>query len=163
MALQMSALRIGESVGLVFTKVVDQLNLGLVDEDEETREVTDRAYWETRGSHRTVAMADAILDLVKQLDPALELKYNKFYIGLAKNGEPNNFVIFRPAKTFIRFEPRLERSDTTQQQLEGAGLDVMDYDERWGRYRIRLTPDDLQKHRTVIESVIADSFRAAST
>jgi hypothetical protein len=95
------------------------------------------------------------------LAPDLELKYNKFYIGLAKNGEPNNFVIFRPAKTFIRFEPRLERSDSTQQQLETAGLDVMDYDERWGRYRIRLTSEDLKNHRTVIESVIADSFKAA--
>jgi hypothetical protein len=147
---------------LVFTKVVDQLSLGLVDEDEETHEVTDRAYWESRGSQRTVAMADAVLELVKKLDASLELKYNKFYIGLAKNGAPNNFLIFRPAKTFIRFEPRLERSDATQQQLESAGLDVMDYDERWGRYRIRLTPEDMQKHRAVIESVIADSFKAAA-
>jgi hypothetical protein len=162
MALQMSALRTGDSTGLVFTKVLDQLNLGLVDEDEDTHEVTNRTYWETRGSQKTVAMADAVLELVKKLDPALELKYNKFYIGLAKNGAPNNFVIFRPAKTFIRFEPRLERSDPTQQQLEAAGLDVMDYDERWGRYRIRLTPEDLNNHREVIESVIAASFNAAS-
>jgi hypothetical protein len=160
-ALQMSALQTGDSTGLVFTKVVDQLNFGLVDEDEDTHEVTDRGYWETRGSPKTVSMADAVLELVKRLDPRLELKYNKFYIGLAIDGEPNNFVIFRPAKTFIRFEPRLERSDSTQQQLETAGLDVMDYDERWGRYRIRLTPEDLNNHRAVIESVIADSFKAA--
>jgi hypothetical protein len=31
---QMSAFRTGDSTGLVFTKVLDQLNLGLVDEDE---------------------------------------------------------------------------------------------------------------------------------
>ena len=160
-ALQMSALKSGDSVGLVFTRVVDQLNLGLVDEDEETHEVTDRNYWEARGSQKTVAMADTLLQLIRKLDPGLELKYNKFYIGLAKSGEPNNFVVFRPAKTFIRFEPRLERSDRMQQQLESAGLDVMDYDERWGRYRIRLTPEDLQKHRQVIESVIGESFQAA--
>lgn len=106
-------------------------------------------------------MADAVLELVKRLDPNLELRYNKFYIGFATNGEPNNFVIMRPAKTFIRFEPRLERSDSTQQQLETAGLDVMDYDERWGRYRMRLTPEDLTNHRAVIEAVIDDSFKAA--
>src|SRR5438093_9255839 len=40
-ALQMSAFGTGESVGLVFTRVLDQLNLGMVDEDEETHEVTD--------------------------------------------------------------------------------------------------------------------------
>src|SRR2546425_9120869 len=44
-ALQMSAFGTGESVGLVFTRVLDQLNLGMVDEDEETHEVTNRAYW----------------------------------------------------------------------------------------------------------------------
>ena len=161
-ALQMSALRTGDSLGLVFTKVVDQLNLGLVEEDEETHEVTDRAYWETRGSDKTVALADAMLELVKKFDPALELKYNKFYIGLARGGVPNNFVVFRPAKTFLRFEPRLERSDATQQQLEEAGLDVMDYDERWGRYRIRLTPEDLRKNHEVLVRVVEEAFNAAS-
>ena len=161
-ALQMSVFKTGDSIGLVFTKVLDHLNLGLVEEDEETHDVTDRAYWESRGSQTTVSMADTMLDLVKELDPGFELKYNKFYIGLAKNGEPNNFVVFRPAKTFVRFEPRLERSDATQAQLEGAGLDVMDYDERWGRYRIRLTPEDLKKNREVLRQVVAEAFRAAS-
>lgn len=161
-ALQMAALQNDQSVGVVFTKVLDQLNLGLVDEDEETHEVTDRAYWEARGSHKTVAMADSLLELVKKLDPNIELKYNKFYVGLAKNGVPDNFVIFRPARTFIRFEPRLERSDATQERLEKAGLDVMDYDERWGRYRIRLTPDELQKNREVAAWVIEEAFKAAS-
>lgn len=161
-ALQLGAFRTGDSIGLVFTKVLDQLNRGLVDEDEETHEVTDRAYWESRGAQKTVAMADAMLELVKSCDPAFELKYNKFYIGLAKEGAPDNFVIFRPAKTFIRFEPRLERSDATQEQLEGAGLDVMDYDERWGRYRIRLTPEDLKKNRDILSQVIAAAFKGAN-
>jgi len=43
--MQRSVFQIGDSIGLVFTKVVDQLNLGLIDEDEETHEVTDRSYW----------------------------------------------------------------------------------------------------------------------
>ena len=160
-ALQMSAFGTGESVGLVFTRVLDQLNLGMVDEDEETHEVTNRAYWEARGSQKTLSMADDLLEMVKKLDPRIELKYNKFYIGLATDGEPNNFVIFRPAKTFIRFEPRLERSESTQAQLEAAGLDVMDYDERWGRYRIRLTGEDLKKHREVLQFAITEAHKAA--
>src|SRR3954453_22115232 len=36
-AIQMSALKIGDQVGLHFTTVLNQLNLGLVDEDEEIR------------------------------------------------------------------------------------------------------------------------------
>jgi hypothetical protein len=96
-------------------------------------EAADRSYWVERASEATVALADDLLDLARKLDAELEVKYNKFYIGLSKSGAPRNFIIFRPKRSFIRFEPRLTRSDTTQAQLESAGLDVMDYDERWGR------------------------------
>jgi hypothetical protein len=160
-AIQMRALRVGDQVGLVFTTVLDHVGLGLVDEDEEVHEASDRAYWEERGSPRMVALADCILELARKFDPQLELKYNKFYIGLAKAGAPRNFVIVRPKKNFLRFEPRLPRSDATQAELEAAGLDVMDYDQRWDRYRIRLTAEGLKQHRDVLEKVIGDAWREA--
>ncbi len=161
-AIQMSALKTGEQVGLVFTTVLDQVTLGLVDEDEEVQEVTDRSYWERRGSQKTVAMADELLAIVRTLDATLELKYNKFYIGLARNGQPSNFVVFRPKKGFLRLEPRLKRSDETQERLEAAGLDVMDYDERWGRYRIRLLPGELKKHTEVLTQVLTQAHSESS-
>src|SRR3989441_3510735 len=58
MAIQMNAVQLGDVVSLVFTTVLDQLRLGLVDEDEEVHEATDRAYWEARGTKATVAMAE---------------------------------------------------------------------------------------------------------
>jgi len=146
-AIQLNAIKLGDSVSLVFSKVVDEIRLGLVEEDEEVQAVTDRAYWEERASKTTQAMVDEMFSVVKTLDPALELKYNKFYIGLAKNGQPSNFVIFRPKKDWLRLEVRLDRSDEIQSQLDGSGLDVMDYDSRWGRYRIRLAKGDITKHR----------------
>lgn len=160
MAIQMNALKIGDQIGLVFTTVVDQLSLGLVDEDEETQEVTDRTYWESRGSKKTVAMADAFLELARQYDPSLELKYNKFYIGLAKNGQPCNFIVVRPKKGFIRFEPRLKNLTETTERLENAGLDVMDYDARWGRYRIRLKPGEIEKSKEILAEVVKEAFGA---
>ena len=160
-AIQMRALRLGDQIGLIFTTVVDQLALGLVDEDEEGQEPTDRAYWESRGSKKTVAMADQLLDIARTHDPALELKYNKFYIGLAKSGQPCNFVVFRPKKGFIRFEPRLKNSPETQERLESAGLDVMDYDSRWGRYRIRLQPSEVEKNKDILTEVIAEAYVAS--
>lgn len=159
-AIQMMALRAGNQVGLIFTTVVDQLALGLVDEDEEGQEPTDRSYWESRGSKKTVAMADQLLEIAKAHDPALELKYNKFYIGLAKNGLPHNFVVFRPKKGFIRFEPQLKNVTETQERLESAGLDVMDYGSRSGRYRIRLQPGDIEKNRQILTEVIAEAYTA---
>jgi len=162
MAIQMNALKIDNRIGLVFTTVLDQLALGLVDEDEETQETTDRAYWENRGTKKTVAMADEFLELAKQFDPSLELKYNKFYIGLAKNGQPSNFIVVRPKKGFIRFEPRLKNSTETTEKLETAGLDVMDYDSRWGRYRIRLKPGEIKQNKEIIFEVVGEAFRAAN-
>ncbi|MBU3915117.1 hypothetical protein KKA14_06230 [bacterium] len=157
-AIQMNALLSGSQIGLVFTTVVDQLSLGLVDEDEETQEVTDRSYWESRGSKKTVSMADEFLELAKKHDQSLELKYNKFYIGLAKNGQPRNFIIVRPKKGFIRFEPRLKSSPETTDRLENAGLDVMDYDSRWGRYRIRLKPGEIEKNKEILIQVVKEAY-----
>jgi len=161
-AIQMNALKFNDHIGLVFTKVLDQMTLGLVDDDEEVQETTDRNYWLNRSSQKTVGMCDDLLESMKPLDSQLELKYNKFYIGLAKNGQPCNFLVFRPKKGFLRIEPRLAKSDEMQEQLETAGLDVMDYDERWGRYRIRLTPGDMKKQSEVITKVLIQAFNGAN-
>jgi len=160
-AIQMSALKHGTDIGLVFTTVLNQMSFGLTDEDEESKEITDRTYWENRGSKKTVAIADQILEIARKFDSDLELKYNKFYIGLAKDGQPNNFIIFRPQKGSIRFEPRLETSLQNETRLENAGLDVMDYDKRWGRYRIRLQPGDIEKNTDVLTDVIKEAWQTS--
>jgi hypothetical protein len=54
-ALQLNAFTIGENVSLVFTKVLDEMRLGLVDEDEEVQAVADRSYWESRATRNTLA------------------------------------------------------------------------------------------------------------
>lgn len=149
-AIQLSAVRLGHTISLVFSKVMDEGQRGLVDEDEEIAEVADRAYWEKRGTKQTLAMTDELLGWLHEIDPGLELKYNKFYIGLAKNGRPHNFVTFSPLKDWVRVEFKLERSDETQAQLDDAGLDVMTYDARWGNYRIRLAKGDMAKNKELL-------------
>jgi len=161
-AIQMSALRLGDSVSLVCSKVLDEMRLGLVDQDEAVQAVTDRSYWEARASKHTLAMADEMFEVVRVLDPALELKYNKFYIGIAKGGQPDNFVIFRPKKDWLRLEVRLDRSDETQAQLDGSGLDVMDYDARWGKYRIRLAKGDTTKHKDFLTTLMTKAFEGTA-
>lgn len=144
-AIQMNAIKVGNRLSLVFTKVLDQLALGLVGEDEEVREVADRAYWEERGTKETLAMADSLLDMIHAFDPEVELKYNKFYIGLARHDQADNFAIFRPQKNALRFEVRLPRSAETEASISEHGLDLMEYDTRWGKYRIRLAKGDVKR------------------
>jgi predicted transport protein len=104
-------------------------------------------------------MVDELLEIVRDLDPRLEPKYNKFYIGLADAGQPNNFVVFKPQKNVVRVEVRVRKSETIEKKVEEAGLDVTDYDTRWGRYRIRLAKGDVKKHREVLREVFEAAHR----
>lgn len=159
-AIQMQAFRVNsDDVTLVFTTVVDELARGPVDEDEEIREVTDRGYWECRGTKATLATLDGIFEIVHGLDPALELKYNKFYVGLAKNGQPHNFVISRPQKNALMLTVRLQQSPEIQARLEESGMEALDYDKREGGYRIRLGIDDLKNRCDVLRLLIEMAFR----
>lgn len=157
-ALQMSALKFEDHISLVFTKVMDAMSLGMPEEEEEAQAETDRSYWENRGTKETVALADEMLQLVKTFAPNLELKYNKFYIGLAKDGQPNNFVIFYAKKNSFRAEIRLASSQEIDQQLEAAGIDVMDYLTKWTRYRLRLTKNDIKKQADLLVKLLKMSY-----
>ena len=153
-AIQMSAVKVGDGIGLMFTKVLDEGTLGLVDDDEEVSEVTDRAYWEKRSTPDTVKLADQLLELVHKCDDALVLKYNKFYIGLAKENRPNNFVIFRPRKTMFALLIHLPRSEEVDAMIDGADLDALDYDAKRGRYRVRLKKQDIDNNSETIAELI---------
>jgi hypothetical protein len=111
----MQALTVGENLTLVFTTVMDEFSRGLVDEDEDAAAApADRAYWESRGTKATVSIADDVFKVVREFDPALELKYNKFYIGLAKTGRPNNVLEFQPQKNGMILQVKLKQSDELQ-------------------------------------------------
>jgi hypothetical protein len=74
MALQLSAIETAEGIGLDFTKILDTMSLGLIDEDEEIAETTDRNFWETkRGTPKTVKLADKILEIAKGIVPNVPL------------------------------------------------------------------------------------------
>jgi hypothetical protein len=54
-AIQMNGIKVGNQISLVCTIVLDQMILGVVDEEEE-QEVVDRSYWKKRGTKAMVAM-----------------------------------------------------------------------------------------------------------
>jgi len=106
-------------------------------------------------------MTDELSLYLKELDKDIDLKYNKFYIGLARNGQPSNFVVFRPKREWLRLELGLDRTDELTQRLEEAGLDVMEYDAKWGKYRLRLTEGDLSKHKPLVQELMKEAYQAS--
>jgi hypothetical protein len=153
-AIQMKAYKFDDQIGLIFNTVLDESRLGLVDEDEEVQEITNRDFWLKRGTDDTLKMADEILEIVNSITPGYALKYNKFYIGLAKDGQPDNFAICRPKKNYMRIELRIPKSTEMDNIIEKSALEEMDYDSRWGRYRIRLNKGDIKKHHDVIKNFL---------
>lgn len=156
-AIKMEAFKNGNDYWLNFTTVLNEVSLGLVEEDE-IKEVTDRAYWEKRGTTKTVSLADELVGLINEFTSGYELKYNKFYIGLAKDGQPDNFVIFRPKKSNTTMEIRLEQSTETDRLIEDAELDLMEYDNKWNRYRIRISKQDLSKNKELIINLLKMAY-----
>ena len=92
-------------------------------------------------------------------DPALELKYNKFYVGLAKDGQPHNFVVFRPRKNTLMLTLRLQPSAETQASLEASGVEVVDFDKREAGYRLRVGVEDLETRGDVLRELIEKAHR----
>jgi len=157
-AMQLNAIKYEGNVSIICTTVLDQMTLGL---EEEEQEIADRSYWEKRGTHSTVAMADALFEIIKSFDPTFELKYNKFYIGLSKEGQPNNFAIFRPQKNGLRLEVRLKKDEQIEEKMNELGMDLMDYDVKWGRYRIRLIKDDINSNGEFLKELLQDAYSIA--
>ena len=104
-------------------------------------------------------MADEVLGLLKTFDPELALKYNKFYISVSKNNKPFNFVIFRPKRTSLGVEPKLKKAEEIEIMLDAAGLDVLEYDTRNQRYRIRFSKEEIQKHQRLLKEILGRAYR----
>jgi hypothetical protein len=157
-AIQLTTYKNGDDYFLTFNKVLDEMNLGLVDDDENISEITDRNYWETqKGTKKTVKIVDEALELITEVIPGYQLKYNKFYIGLAQNGRVDNFILFRAKKNFTRMEIRIDKSEELENEIETRGIDLMDYDKRYSKYRIKITSIDLKKHKEFIKDLVRKS------
>jgi hypothetical protein len=153
-AIQMRALEVAGVLTLQATTVVDLMPLG-TDEEDEAGQATDRSYWIKRGSEKSVAAADALLGLVNEIaDDELELKYNKHYIGLSRNGVADNFMSFRARKDYLIAEFRMPRSDDVTALIEDSGVDSMPYDKRWARYRLRLKEPEVKEQRDLLVNLI---------
>lgn len=164
-ALQMQALKVAGKTTIIFTRVMDEMARGLIDEDEEAEAFpADRSWWERKASKATLHLVDQCLDMLRELDPSVDLKYNKHYIGLGRAGMPYNLVTFRPKKSTLTIEFKIPQTDDVDAIIEHAGVDKLEYSARWSLYRLRLTATDVKQKAAVISELmkLAHDRRAAS-
>lgn len=152
-ALQVNLLEVAGARTLVFTRVLDHVSLATEEEDEGA-EPTDRAYWSSKkGTESTVALADRLHKIATDVDPGVELNYNKHYIGLTKHGATKNFLIMRPRKGSLIAEFRLPQDDERHEAHEAAGFDVLPYEKRFSNYRLRLTAEDFDQRSDALREL----------
>lgn len=158
-ALKMTAFRSGDDLGLTFVKVVDEVTLGLVGEDEPTAEPADRASWEEKASFQTLAQTDELLRLIREVQPKAGLKYNKHYIGLEIDGAARNFVAFKPRRANLVMEFKLPpQGEEMRARLEDAGIGILAYDAQFGLFRVRIAPLELAKQGDVLRDLIRQAW-----
>lgn len=151
-ALQMKAIKYGDDIALSFTKVIDRIVT--VNDEDEQEVTTDREYWEKRTSPKMMAEIDKIYKSLGDIVSGFTLKYNKFYIGLSKDGISRNFLMFRPKKSFLYIVIKSEENNTIIQELENEGLDTT-YNPRCNELKIKFNNfETYNKHKTIIDKFI---------
>ncbi len=91
---------------------------------------------------------------MNRVTPGHILKYNKFYIGLSRDGVPDNFVAFIPRKEFIVVRFKIEQSDELTARIEEGGLSLMGYVKQWGLYQVRCTAADLDRESELLDELV---------
>jgi hypothetical protein len=160
-AIQLSAIEVGNDVTINCVKVLD-LSTSMGWEEDSTSVVsTDRQYWLKKATSETVAMADKLLTIVHEVTESknLELNYNKHYIGLASGGVANNFISMKPRKHNVLLQIKLPRTDEVTELIEQS-LELISYDNRWNIYQVRVTQNDLTESNGVLRDLIS---RASGT
>ena len=150
-ALQMSAYKVGEQTHLAFTKVLDRVTYG----DDEPVEPTDRAYWEKKSNKSQLKLTDELFKRISEYAPGMELKYNKFYIGLAKDNVAKNFVYFKPCKQCVILNIK-----TRENNLDSLDTDKLniEYISRNKCYRIRFTGvHEFDENKDLLQSLISEA------
>jgi hypothetical protein len=155
-AIQVSALEVGENITLNFVKVLDIAStIGWEEDGSANTPSSDRNSWLKRSSPDSMRLADDVLKLIHETtgDDRLELKYNKPYIGLAHQGIPDNFVSLKPQRRAVRVEFKIPRDEELTQRIE-ENLDFISYDLGWQLYQVRLTDSDFSQNKDFLKELI---------
>ena len=143
-AIQMNAYKFGDDIGLVFTKILDEMPLGLVDEDEEKeieQTTTNRDFWNKKSSVETMQLTDKYLAIVNETGKNYELSYTKANIRLGANGQHLPFVLLKPRKKFFTLILKVSKSEDIDSIIENNDFDNLEYFR--SRYRLRINKEDL--------------------
>ena len=159
-AIQLEARKIENKITLNFIKVLDSIKYGDEDGDGYS-EPTDRKYWEKRSNLEMLSLVDSMKTSLEKFFPNIELNYNKYYIGLKRDGVSDNFISFRPFKQFTDIRIlKTSLNKATIHHLEHEHSLTFDWKDRsnYNQYRIRISNKKfLEEKRSAIEILFKEA------
>lgn len=155
-AIQVKAVKFEDKISLFFTKVLDETKFELLEEDIVTESV-NREYWEEKSNKKMIKLVDTIISQLDEVKDDYNLKYNKHYIGIEKNGMANNFVNFKPRKNSVIVHIRLDKLEEYDKLIEEYDVDEMEYEKRFKQYRFRINHKDLDKNIELIKKLVNEA------
>jgi hypothetical protein len=105
-------------------------------------------------------MADQILELASSFAPSdIQLTYKKPYIGFQVGGKSVLFALCRPRKNVMTLEIIMPQSPEMNERVEKSGINLIDYNARYRKYRIRLIAPEITKHRDLLKDMLQAAYR----
>jgi hypothetical protein len=157
-AIQLSALRVGEHVVLNFVKVLDQRQLRVEDVPESGgEEDVDRSTWESRVGTVQLSICDRIAKIANEIaNPKLELKYLKNYVALSVPGSHFNVLPFWPKKNFVPARFVVSEPEQWAERLTDAGIET---ELKKGRVSIRLRNGEIDRHEGLLRELVHQAVK----
>ncbi|HZZ41878.1 MAG TPA: hypothetical protein VFE58_03005 [Tepidisphaeraceae bacterium] len=153
-AIQLSALQVGEQIALNFVRVLDRTSLRRDDEVEVVSTPAKREDWIERTSPQMVSMVDGFIQTINaKAKVKVQSNYTKTYIGLSDGNKASNYVYFIPRKKYVYIYAGAGEPAGWVAKLEEAGITsgVYAYNEFvWAMVR----PDDLKNNHEIVTDLL---------
>lgn len=153
-AIQLSALKVGDQLVLNFVTVLNQTDLRRDDETVVVGQEADRAYWDAKVGLSIMKIADGLLELVNLSGKRkCFLKYLKGHSAIAEEGDWRNLITVLPKKVYLHFRVRVHEPEVWIAKIEELGLPVVK--QRQSRLRVTINPLQFQQHKGFLSELIA--------
>lgn len=158
-AMQVSALKLGDTISLTFTKVLDLVRPGEDDEDGAPTQPVGRKEWESWSSKDSMQLLDSCFEMIGQFAPGAKPNFRSGYIGIMQGNTVDNYLLFAPKKDEVRvWTHRLADTSDWKGRLAAAGVPVAQ--QREDKLVFSLTHDLLVTKREIVRSLFQEAFEA---
>lgn len=114
------------------------------DQTEKTKGGYDRNFWVSKSSEENVSLIENVLEMLNSVTQnQYQIKYNKLYIGLTKDGKPTVFSSFVPQRGDLMLNIKVSRSSDFDKILADKFDGQGGYKDGW--YSIHVQTDDTEQ------------------